>query len=73
MSINLFLLFFQFERVPENLEDVSKYPNLFAELMINGWSEEDLAKLAGQNILRVLSEVEKVGFFFLMVIFFNNK
>jgi len=32
--------------------------------MINGWSEEDLAKLAGQNILRVLSEVEKVGFFF---------
>ena len=42
------------------MDDVSKYPILFAELMNKGWSETDLVKLAGGNILRVLSDVEKV-------------
>ncbi len=56
-------------RVPENLEDVSKYPNLFAELIADNWSDDDLAKLAGQNILRVLSDVEKVCF---EIIFFST-
>ena len=40
---------------------MSKYPNLFAELLNQGWSETDLAKLAGGNILRVFSQVEKVN------------
>ncbi|MET1076103.1 MAG: membrane dipeptidase, partial [Umezawaea sp.] len=42
--------------LPEGLEDVSTYPNLFGELLDRKWSEEDLAKLAGSNILRVLRD-----------------
>lgn len=45
-------------RTPSGLEDVSKYPNLFASLLADGWSEENLAKLAGGNILRVLEDNE---------------
>ncbi|KAH9510013.1 dipeptidase 1 (renal), partial [Bulinus truncatus] len=47
------------ERVPVGLEDVSKYPDLFAELLRRGWSTEDLEKLAGKNLIRVFKEVEK--------------
>jgi membrane dipeptidase len=46
---------------PEGLSDVSMYPNLFAELALRGWSDEDLAKLASGNFLRVWREVERVG------------
>lgn len=45
-------------RTPRGLEDVSKYPELFAELMRTGtWDDEDLKKVAGFNLLRVLGEV----------------
>ena len=40
------------------LEDVSTYPALFAELARRGWTEADLRKLAGENMLRVLEGVE---------------
>jgi membrane dipeptidase len=43
---------------PTGLEGVDKYPALLAELARRGWSDEDLAKLAGGNILRVLRDVE---------------
>ena len=43
------------------LEDVSKYPDLFAELARRGWTEADLRKLAGENLLRVLTETEAVS------------
>ncbi|WP_373474358.1 dipeptidase [Sphingorhabdus sp.] len=43
------------------LEDVSKFPNLFAELRQRGWSENDLAKLAGENFLRVMEVAEKTA------------
>ena len=43
------------------LEDVSKYPAVFAELARRGWSDADLEKLAGGNVLRVLGEAEKVA------------
>jgi membrane dipeptidase len=46
---------------PTGLEDVSKYPALLAELARRGWSDEDLGKLAGGNILRVLHEAEGVA------------
>jgi hypothetical protein len=42
------------------LEDVSKFPYLFARLLETGWNEADLAKLAGGNIIRVLGDAEKV-------------
>jgi membrane dipeptidase len=42
------------DTVPEGLEDVSTFPHLFAELIRRGWTDGDLRKLAGQNLLRVL-------------------
>ena len=57
-AVTIGLLF----RTPKGLEDVSKYPNLFAELLQDPtWSEEDLKKLAGLNFLRVFKQVEKVN------------
>lgn len=43
------------------MEDVSRYPALFAELIRRGWSDADLRKLAGGNLLRVFAEVERVS------------
>ncbi|XP_017766373.1 PREDICTED: dipeptidase 1 [Eufriesea mexicana] len=45
---------------PKGLEDVSKYPELFAELLARGWSEKDIQKLAGLNLIRVFKAVEKI-------------
>lgn len=49
------------DEVPQGLEDVSTYPRLFEELARRGWSDDDLAKLAGGNILRVMREAEAVA------------
>jgi membrane dipeptidase len=46
---------------PVGLEGVDKYPALFAELARRGWSDENLKKLAGGNLLRVMREAEKVA------------
>ena len=46
---------------PEGLSDVSMYPNLFAELIRRGWSDEDLKLLAGENLLRALGRAEQVS------------
>lgn len=46
---------------PEGLEGVDKYPALLAELARRGWSDENLAKLAGGNVLRVMRQAEAVG------------
>jgi membrane dipeptidase len=45
----------------QGLEDVSKYPALFAELVRRGWSDADLRKLAGENLLRVFRRAEVVA------------
>ncbi|KAF8315012.1 hypothetical protein DL93DRAFT_2079668 [Clavulina sp. PMI_390] len=50
------------EETPVGLEDVSKYPKLFAELYSRGWSERDLAGLAGENLLRVMEGVEAAAY-----------
>lgn len=47
--------------LPAGLEDVSRYPHLFAALADRGWSDGDLAKLAGANLLRVLRAAEDVA------------
>jgi membrane dipeptidase len=47
--------------LPEGLEDVSRYPALFAALLERGWSEKDCAKLAGENVLRTLEAAEEVA------------
>jgi membrane dipeptidase len=46
---------------PIGLEGVDKFPALLRELMRRGWSDADIAKIAGENVLRVLSEAEKVA------------
>jgi len=46
---------------PTGLEDVSTFPKLFAELVRRGWSDEDLAKIAGGNVLRALEQAESVA------------
>lgn len=45
----------------QGLEDVSKYPDLFAELVRRGWTETQLRGLAGENVLRVMVEAESVA------------
>jgi membrane dipeptidase len=47
--------------VPVGLEDVSKFPDLIAELLRRGWTEADVKKVAGLNTLRVLREAERVA------------
>lgn len=49
------------DSLPTGLQDVSMYPNLFAKLLARGWSEENLAKLAGGNLMRVWREAEAVA------------
>jgi membrane dipeptidase len=43
------------------LEDVSKYPALFAVLIERGFSDNDVKKIARHNIVRVFKAVEKVS------------
>ncbi|HEU5108103.1 MAG TPA: dipeptidase [Micromonosporaceae bacterium] len=45
--------------LPDGLEDVSRYPALFEALLDRGWTDEECAKLAGRNILRVLRAAER--------------
>jgi len=45
----------------EGLEDVASYPALFAELIRRGWSDADLKKLAGENVLRAFARAETVS------------
>ena len=47
--------------VPVGLQDVSKFPDLIAELLRRGWTEVDVKKVAGLNTLRVLREAERVA------------
>ncbi len=47
--------------LPQGLDGVEDYPALFVELMRRGWSDADLAKLAGGNLLRALRQAEQVA------------
>ncbi len=47
--------------VPVGLEDVSTYPMLTAELIRRGYSDEDVLKILGRNVLRVMREAEAVA------------
>jgi membrane dipeptidase len=46
---------------PTGLSDVSMYPNLFAELIRRGWTDAELKKLAGENVLRAMEQAERVA------------
>lgn len=45
----------------EGLEDVSKYPDLTLELMRRGYTNEEIAKILGLNVLRAMREAERVA------------
>src|SRR5262245_54992803 len=47
--------------LPTGMEDVSKLPNITYELLKRGYSEADVKKVLGENLLRVMSEVEGVA------------
>ena len=47
--------------LPDGLQSQADYPALFAELIVRGWSDADLRKLAGENVLRALGTTEKVA------------
>jgi membrane dipeptidase len=47
--------------MPEGLEDVSRYPELFAELADRGYADHDLRAIAGGNVLRVMRAAERVA------------
>lgn len=49
------------DSLPVGLKDVSGYPNLIYELLKLGYSDEDIQKICGENLLRVWAQVEKVG------------
>ena len=56
----IFELFFL--RTPDGAEDVSKFPVVFAILLEDyGWTEEELGKLASNNLIRVLKQVESIS------------
>jgi membrane dipeptidase len=46
---------------PLGLEAVDRYPALLGEMMRRGWSDADVAKLAGLNVLRVMEQAEQVA------------
>jgi membrane dipeptidase len=46
---------------PVGLEGVDRYPALLQELMRRGWSDADIAKLAGENLLRAMTAAEEVS------------
>jgi membrane dipeptidase len=47
------------DSLPIGLKDVSSYPNLIAGLLDRGYSESDIRKILGENLLRVWADVEK--------------
>ncbi len=49
------------DSLPTGLKDVSYYPNLIRAMLQRGYSEEDVSKICGENLLRVWSEVERIA------------
>jgi membrane dipeptidase len=49
------------ETTPTGLDGVDKYPALFEELARRGWTDDELADLAGRNLLRVIRQAEAVA------------
>ena len=47
--------------LPVDLNDVSKYPNLVYELLVRGYTDEEIQKILGGNLLRVWKQVEEVS------------
>jgi membrane dipeptidase len=46
---------------PRGLEAADRYPALLIELMRRGWTDGEIAKVAGENVLRVMAAAERVA------------
>lgn len=55
VKLHTFLL-----RLPTGLENVSKYPDLVAELLRRGWTDNEVKDALGRNLIRVFKAVEMV-------------
>lgn len=49
------------DALPDGITGVDAYPRILAALMANGWTEADIRKLAGENVLRTMRAVEAVA------------
>jgi len=49
------------QSMAEGLDDVTRYPHLFAELLRRGYSDEDILKIAGRNHLRAMRQMEQTA------------
>jgi membrane dipeptidase len=49
------------DSLPDGVDGVDAYPRILAALMAKGWSEADIRKLAGENVLRTMRAVEAVA------------
>jgi membrane dipeptidase len=47
--------------LPQGIEDISKLPNITYELLKRGYTEADIRKILGENLLRVFAQAEKVA------------
>ena len=47
--------------MPAGMKDVAGFPNITAELIRRGYSDDDVRKILGENVLRVFSEVESLA------------
>ena len=49
------------DSMARGLDDVTRFPYLFAELLRRGYSDEDVLKIAGRNHLRAMRQMERVA------------
>ena len=47
--------------LPEGLEDVTKFPDLVAELLRRDYTEDEVKKIVGENLIRVFEKAEQVS------------
>jgi membrane dipeptidase len=47
--------------MPDGLEDCSKLPKITEALLRKGYSEDDIRKILGRNLLRVMEQAEHVS------------
>ena len=55
------IILFIYLSLPEGLGDVSKFPDLIAELLRRGYTEEEVKKVVGENLIRVFEKAEQVS------------
>ena len=58
--------------LPEGLEDVAKFPDLIAELLRRNYTEEEVKKVVGENLIRVFEKAEEVSVIIRKIVLVNS-